>query len=108
MIRWLTANPALIQQYYSEILHIIYRILFLLFAEQRGMLSHAGAPELGVFGYDGMLFAERQTALIGERALENGALLRAIRALTLIERDGVLRGGRRPTHSPPRAMGRGS
>lgn len=131
----------LTQQYYAEILHIIYRVLFLLFAEQRGLLPHAdaplaelyrreysitalrgraegvlpregygatrlvdlweglkvtfrmvsaGAPELGVFGYDGMLFAEGQTPLIGERALDNGALLRAIRALTLIERDGVL------------------
>lgn len=132
---------SLTQQFYAEILHIIYRILFLLFAEQRGLLPHAdaplaelyrreysitalrgraegalpregygatrlvdlweglkvtfrmvsaGAPELGVFGYDGMLFAEGQTPLIGERALENGALLRAIRALTLVEREGTL------------------
>jgi len=133
-----THDPAaLIQQYYAEVLHIIYRILFLLFAEQRGMLPHAdaplaelyrreysitalrgraegelpredrfpdlweglkitfrmvstGAPELGVFGYDGMLFAEGQTPLIADRSLDNAALLRAIRALTLIERDGVL------------------
>lgn len=143
LLRLLTAENAatLTQQYYAEILHIIYRILFLLFAEQRGLLPHAdaplaelyrreysitalrgraegvlpredygatplvdlweglkvtfrmvsaGAPELGVFGYDGMLFAEGQTPLIGERALENGALLRAIRALTLIEREGAL------------------
>lgn len=139
---------SLTQAYYAEILHIIYRVLFLLFAEQRGMLPHAdaplaelyrreysitalrgraegvlpredygatplvdlweglkvtfrmvsaGAPELGVFGYDGMLFAEGQTPLIdgvvGARhasPLQNTALLRAIRALTLIEREGTL------------------
>ena len=90
------------RRYYGEILHVIYRILFLLFAEQRGMMPRPrlalcreptaiaglraraegdipreddftdlweglkvtfrmvreGAPELGVFGYDGMLFED--------------------------------------------------
>ncbi|HNT74636.1 MAG TPA: hypothetical protein PKH77_06430 [Anaerolineae bacterium] len=134
----MTGNASRItHDYYAEILHIVYRILFLLFAEQRGLLPNAGAPlaglyreqysitalrgraegdlpqadpfsdlweglkvtfrmigkgapELGVFGYDGMLFADGQTPLLGERALDNSALLRAIRALTLIERAGVL------------------
>jgi hypothetical protein len=150
----------LLRQYYAEILHVVYRILFLLFAEQRGMLPHAGAPledlyrsqysitalrgraegdipreegftdlweglqvtfrmlregapQLGVFGYDGMLFADGQTPLLDgppsparaeppacgvppergkgvSRACRNSDLLRAIRALTLIEREGVL------------------
>ncbi len=125
------------QAYYAEILHIVYRILFLLFAEQRGLLPHAdaplaslyreqysitalrgraegdlpqadaftdlweglkvtfrmigaGAPELGVFGYDGMLFADGQMPIVGDRPIPNSHLLRAIRALTLIERGGVL------------------
>ena len=144
-----TADPtALLRQYYAEILHIIYRILFLLFAEQRGMMPgrdslyaeaysiarlrgraegdiprqddftdlweglkvtfhmvREGVPDLGVFGYDGMLF-EDNGAVVGAgpapaqgrpqgsplhgRACRNSDLLRAIRALTLIEREGVL------------------
>ena len=32
------ADEDLCRRYYGEILHIIYRILFLLFAEQRGMM----------------------------------------------------------------------
>jgi len=149
-------GQALCRCYYGEILHIIYRVLFLLFAEQRGMLPRVGAPledlyrseysiaalrtraegdtvlyrplplaqrnkgtvqripredgftdlweglkvtfrtvregvpDLGVFGYDGMLFAEDQTPLLNGRAVRNSDLLRAIRALTLIEREGVL------------------
>ena len=168
---------SLLQQYYAEILHIVYRILFLLFAEQRGMLPgrnslyatsysiaalraraegdlpaeddftdlweglqvtfrmvREGVPELGIFGYDGVLFAEDQTPLLdglpsplpglgegsgvrassplpalgegpgvrassplpalgegpGVRAIRNSDLLHAIRALTLVKREGVL------------------
>jgi len=134
----------LAREYYAEILHIVYRVLFLLFAEQRGMMPgrdslyaeaysiahlralaegdipreddftdlwhglqvtfrmvREGVPELGVFGYDGMLFAEDQTPLLSGspppsqgggsgRGVRNSDLLRAVRALTLIERDGVL------------------
>ena len=141
-------GQALCRRYYAEILHIIYRILFLLFAEQRGMMPgrdslyaeaysiarlrgraegdiprqddftdlweglkvtfhmvREGVPDLGVFGYDGMLF-EDNGAVVGAgpapaqgrpqgsplhgRACRNSDLLRAIRALTLIEREGVL------------------
>jgi hypothetical protein len=55
-----------------------------------------GVPELGIFGYDGMLFDDDQTPLLTNasegraRACRNSDLLRAIRALTLIEREGVL------------------
>ncbi|MGC9523588.1 MAG: Eco57I restriction-modification methylase domain-containing protein, partial [Anaerolineae bacterium] len=146
---FLGANPTLIdrlqgddelcQRFYGEILHTIYRVLFLLFAEQRGMLPgrdslyaetyaiarlreraegdiprqddftdlwaglqatfrmvREGAPALGVFGYDGMLFAEDQTPLLegdsetNAAGVRNSDLLHAIRALTLIEREGVL------------------
>jgi hypothetical protein len=150
LLHRLQGDDALIRRYYAEILHIIYRILFLLFAEQRGMMpgrdslyvetyaiaalraraerelpggtraanagfGHAdlweglkvtfkmvrdGAPDLGVTQYNGMLFAADQTPLLDDasssrrggpgRGLRNGDLLRAIRALTLIEREGVL------------------
>lgn len=141
LIRHLQQDEALCRRYYSEILRIIYRILFLLFAEQRGMLPgreslyaeaysiarlraraegdipreddftdlweglkvafrmvREGVPELRVFGYDGMLFEDLQTlaeqdgyeSLLAGRACRNSDLLRAIRALTLIERERVL------------------
>ncbi len=137
LIGRLQADPQLCQEFLSEVLHILYRILFLLFAEQRGMLPRVGAPledlyraqysitalrtraegdipreddftdlwaglqvsfrmvrqgapELGVFAYDGMLFAEGQTPLLNGRAVANSALLQAVRALTLVEREGVL------------------
>lgn len=141
LIRRLQQDEALCRRYYSEILRIIYRILFLLFAEQRGMLPgrdslyaeaysiarlraraegdipreddftdlweglkvtfrmvREGVAELGVFGYDGMLFEDLETlaeqegheSLLASRACRNSDLLRAIRALTLIERERVL------------------
>ena len=133
LIHRLQQDDALCRDYYGEILHIIYRVLFLLFAEQRGMMPgrdslyadaysiarlraraegdiprkddftdlwhglqvtfrmvREGVPELGVFGYDGMLFDDDQTPLLNGRAVHNSDLLRAIRALTLIERERVL------------------
>ena len=130
LIHRLQQDETLCRSYYGEILHIIYRILFLLFAEQRRMMPgrdslyaevysiahlraraerdipheddftdlwerlkvtfrmvREGVSDLGVFGYDGMLFAENQTPLLEERAIRNSDLLRAIRALTLIEWD---------------------
>ncbi len=38
LIRQLQEDEDLCRRYYGEILHVIYRILFLLFAEQRGMM----------------------------------------------------------------------
>jgi hypothetical protein len=38
LIRRLQGNDGLCQQYYGDILRVVYRILFLLFAEQRGMM----------------------------------------------------------------------
>ena len=126
---------------YSDILHTIYRVLFLLFAEQRGMfpgrgslymeeysltalrsqaerppvedphsdlwerlkatfsMVEKGVPALGIFGYNGALFARDKTSLLtppdstpSEHApqLRNDALLAAIRALTTVEQDRVL------------------
>ncbi|RLC92965.1 MAG: restriction endonuclease, partial [Chloroflexi bacterium] len=133
LIRRLQQDETLCKQYYGEILHVIYRILFLLFAEQRGMMPgrdslyaqtysiaqlrgraegdipreddfadlweglkvtfrmvREGVEDLNVFGYDGMLFDADQTPLLNGRAVRNSDLLRAVRALTLIEREGVL------------------
>jgi len=145
LIERLQGDQELCRRYWSEILHIIYRILFLLFAEQRGMLPSIGAPledlyrsqysitalrgraegdipgqddftdlwqglkvtfrmvregasDLGVFAYDGMLFddldnlaeQEGHESLLSGRACRNSELLQTIRALTLIEREGVL------------------
>jgi hypothetical protein len=130
--QYLQGDDELCRQFYSEILGIIYRILFLLFAEQRGMmpgrdslyaeaysiarlrmraegdipvrddhvdlweglqvtfrLVREGVPELGVFGYDGMLFEEQRTPILEGCAPSNSDLLRAVRALTLVEREGV-------------------
>ena len=125
------------RRFYNETLHIIYRLLFLLFAEQRGMLPgrgslytdefsitalrsraerpvgedphfdlwerlkvtfamvEKGAPGLGVFGYDGLLFSAKRMPLLAPQdeqdaaRIENGALLRAVASLTTVERDKV-------------------
>ncbi|WP_251980222.1 HNH endonuclease [Salinibacter ruber] len=136
LIEELRGDPDAAQDFYSEILRVVYRILFLLFAEQRGLVPDADAPskdlywsdysltalreraesgvpnrddhtdlwhglqatfrmvrkgaeDLGVFGYNGELFEEMEGYVSG-RACNNARLLRAIRALTLIEREGVL------------------
>jgi hypothetical protein len=136
LIEELQGDPDAAQAFYSEILRVVYRILFLLFAEQRGLVPDAdaelsdlywsdysltalreaaegsvpdrddntdrwhglqatfrmvreGAEDLGVFGYNGELFEEMEGYLNG-RACDNARLLRAIRSLTLIEREGVL------------------
>ena len=131
-----TDDPRLL---YEDVLHVIYRLLFLLFAEQRGMLPGRGSlyideysltalrtraekpvgddphldlwerlkvtfrmvehgePALNVFGYNGALFSKARTPLLtpdgggdSQPALRNDALLKAVRALTTIEREGVL------------------
>ncbi|HQJ51786.1 MAG TPA: hypothetical protein PKW05_08425, partial [Anaerolineae bacterium] len=146
LTRQLLSSPDLCRQFWDEVLHIIYRLLFLLFAEQRGMVPRAGAPleelyrsqysltalralaegeipreedyadlwagllvtfrlvsegapELGVFAYDGMLFdpalapstaaATVPPPLLEGRVVGNSALLEAVRALTLVQRGGV-------------------
>ncbi len=137
LLQTLQSSEETLQDYYAEILRVIYRVLFLLFVEQRGMLPgrgslyaeaysisrlrekaerevvgeddhtdlweglkvtfrmvREGAPELKVFGYDGMLFEDHpqngESPLLTERTCRNSELLLAIRALTLIEKGGVL------------------
>jgi hypothetical protein len=137
LIAELQGDPDAARDFYSEILRVVYRILFLLFAEQRGLVPRSeadradlywsdysltalreqaegsvprrddhtdlwhgltvtfqmireGADALGVFGYDGELFdTDGETYLTG-RACDNAHLLQAVRALTLIEREGAL------------------
>ena len=119
--------------YYSEILRVIYRILFLLYAEQRAMLptrdslyieeygiSHLreiaerlkgednyydlweglkvtfemlskGCEPLKVFPYNGSLFDDANIPTIQELKIKNHDLLEAIRCLTLIEEERLLK-----------------
>lgn len=137
LIERLQGDPDAARDFYSEILRVVYRILFLLFAEQRGLVPDAGADRkdlywdeyslsalreraeggvpdrddhtdlwhsltvtfqmvregaeaLGVFGYDGELFDTSSEEYLEDRACDNARLLRAIRSLTLIEREGAL------------------
>jgi len=133
LIQELQNNEEKCKEFYAEILIIIYRILFLLFAEQRGMmpgrnslyaesysmarlrekaLTHIklndyrndfweglkvtfkmvqqGVLELGIFGYNGMLFSDEKTPLLNTLACRNSELLKAIRSLTSIKREKVL------------------
>jgi hypothetical protein len=137
LIEALQGDPDAARDFYSEILRVVYRILFLLFAEQRGLVPDSGAPrselywsdysltalreeaeggvperddytdlwhglqttfrmvrdgadELGVFGYNGELFDLSGEDYLDGRACDNARLLQAVRALTLIEREGVL------------------
>ena len=121
------------KSYYSEILRVIYRILFLLYAEQRAMLptrdslyieeygiTHLreiaerlkgednyydlweglkvtfemlskGCEPLKVFPYNGSLFDDANIPTIQELKIKNHDLLEAIRCLTLIEEERLLK-----------------
>lgn len=121
------------KEFYEEVLRVVYRILFLLYAEQRAMLPtrdsvyaeeysltrlrqrseralwnrdehndlwtgllttfqllKEGCPEIGVYPYNGPLFDNDLLPTVAALSITNKALLEAIRAMTLIERDGVL------------------
>lgn len=121
------------KEFYEEVLRVVYRILFLLYAEQRAMLPtrdsvyaeeysltclrqrseralwnrdghndlwpgllttfrllKEGCPEIGVYPYNGPLFDNDLLPTVATLSVTNKALFEAIRALTLIERDGVL------------------
>ncbi len=133
MINQLQENEEAIKSFYGEILYLIYRIIFLLFSEQRGLMPgrtslyagqysitrlrdlamrnttladhhsdlweglkvtfrmlQKGVPELDIYGYNGMLFSIEKTPILERLACSNTDLLRAIRFLTLIEKDKVL------------------
>jgi len=131
----LQADASKCQLFYEEILRVIYRIIFLLYAEQRGMLSSAdeslnqqlyveeysisalqeralrrsryadrhtdhwiglrstfelvrrGAPELGVYPYDGALFDVNRDEYVSRHTCKNSDLLDAIYFLTTTEMD---------------------
>jgi len=119
--------------YYAELLRVIYRLLFLLFAEQRAMLPTKGSiyieeysitrlremaetrhgkdhhldlweglkvtfrmlkkgcPPLKVFGYNGTLFDDSELPKLSELSCKNEDILEAVRNLTLIEEERVLK-----------------
>ena len=119
--------------YYAELLRVIYRLLFLLFAEQRAMLPtkeslyieeysitrlrqmaeerhgkddhqdlweglkvtfhmlKKGCPPLKVFGYNGSLFDDSEIPKLSELSCKNEDVLEAVRNLTLIEEERVLK-----------------
>jgi hypothetical protein len=119
--------------YYSELLRVIYRLLFLLFAEQRAMLPtrdslyaeeysitrlremaetrrgkddhfdlweglkvtfhmlKKGCLPLKVFGYNGSLFDDSELAILTHLSCKNEDVLEAIRHLTLVEEERVLK-----------------
>ncbi len=119
--------------YYSELLRVIYRLLFLLFAEQRAMLPtrdslyaeeysitrlrevaetrrgkddnfdlweglkvtfhmlKKGCPPLNVFGYNGSLFDDSELVILSQLSCKNEDVLEAIRHLTLVEEERVLK-----------------
>jgi len=126
-------DEELCSRYYSELLKVVYRILFLLFAEQRAMLPtrdslyaeeysltrlreiaetrqgkddhldlweglkvtfrmlENGCPSLGVFGYNGSLFDDSGQTILSELSGKNKNILLAIRDLTLVEEERVLK-----------------
>lgn len=116
--------------FFAELLRMVYRVLFCLYAEQRGLLPsgglyaesysltrlrevaerrladpnhhdlyeglkatfrllHRGAPEIGVYPYDGSLFDPAATPTLEAARLSNRDLMEAIRALTSVEVGGV-------------------
>ncbi|MGH9319086.1 MAG: hypothetical protein ACRD3V_04245, partial [Vicinamibacteria bacterium] len=116
--------------FFHELLLFVYRVLFAMYAEQRGLLPttglyaeeysltklrdvaegrfadpvhadlfeglkatfrllHAGSPEIGVYPYNGPLFDPKATPTLNPARLQNRALMRAIRALTSVEIEGV-------------------
>ena len=119
--------------YYAELLRVVYRLLFLLFAEQRAMLPtkeslyieeysitrlrqmaeerhgkddhkdlweglkvtfhmlKKGCPPLKVFGYNGSLFDDSEIPKLSELSCKNEDILEAVRNLTLIEEERVLK-----------------
>lgn len=119
--------------YYSQLLRVIYRLLFLLYAEQRAMLptreslyideysitylretaetyngkdDHCdlweglkvtfrmlaqGCESLRVFPYNGSLFDDSNIPTIRDHTITNYNLLEAIRCLTLVEEEHVLK-----------------
>ena len=129
-LRDLLQNPKEARALYRELLIVIYRLLFLLFAEQRKMLPpegiyaetyslaalarfaeqsstephrrdlweglkvtfemlSKGAPDIGVFPFNGQLFDLRRTARLMTQSCENKALLKAIHALTHVDVGGL-------------------
>jgi hypothetical protein len=59
----LQAEPDAATGFYSELLHVVYRILFLLYAEQRGLLPRHDAPLAALYRESYSISALRERAL---------------------------------------------
>ncbi len=122
-LRQMLDDPKTARALYQELLLVIYRILFLLFAEQRRMLPYEGlyaetysvtalarlaerktaeahrsdlweglkvtfkmlsqgAPDIGVFPFNGQLFDLKRTPHLMAQSCDNKLLLKAIEKLT--------------------------
>jgi len=81
LIEELQGDPDAARDFYSEILRVVYRILFLLFAEQRGLVPDADAELKDVYWSDYSLTAlrEKAEANIPDRA-EDSDLWHGLRA----------------------------
>ena len=66
----LRADEAKCHQFYEEILRVVYRIIFLLYAEQRGMLSGGEATHHDLYLEEYSMSALRERALTDYRALD--------------------------------------
>ncbi|MCS4193524.1 hypothetical protein GGP50_001745 [Salinibacter ruber] len=62
LIEELQGDPDAARDFYSEILQVVYRVLFLLFAEQRGLVPEADAELKEVYWSDYSLTALREKA----------------------------------------------
>ena len=129
----LTEDEELCKAYYVELLRVVYRLLFLLYAEQRAMLPtrdsiyaeeysitrlremaetrngkddhhdlweglrvtfhmlKKGCLPLKVFGYNGSLFDDTELFILARQQCKNEDILKAIRNLTLVEEERVLK-----------------
>ena len=69
LLEKLKGNEEECHRYYEEILKVIYRIIFLLYAEQRGMLGGGGAPGNNLYLEEYSITAWRELAV--ERQVED-------------------------------------
>ncbi len=133
LIKKMIEDEEFCKAYYAELLRVVYRLLFLLFAEQRAMLPtkeslyieeysitrlrhkaeerhgkddhkdlweglkvtfhmlKKGCPPLKFFGYNGSLLDDAELPKLSQLSCKNEDLLEAVRNLTLIEEEKVLK-----------------
>ncbi len=90
LIEELQGDPDKARAFYSEILRVVYRILFLLFAEQRGLVPDAEAKLKDVYWSDYSLTALREKAegTVPDQS-DHSDLWHGLRATFQMVRDGA-------------------